>query len=289
MEPTQIRLTIPDSVDPLYLTGPADSLLREIEASCAALISVRGKAIFLSGTSQEIEQLTLIFSHLIQMVESGSRPTLEDVKLLLDSTKRNANLEQTGTRTLFVTHKGKAIQPKTQGQIAYTKAIANNSITFGIGPAGTGRTSLAGAMAVAGSLLGVALNAGISFPVGKVTFKTLYPLSFREFLLAMGQDSLEQALCDADFSLMSIFSERFEDLLRTYYFVGGMPEAVSLFSQNSDFVQVRRVQEDILSAYRRDFAKHAGNMVGERCRMVFESLPRHLAKENKKLTKKQIS
>ena len=67
-----------------------------------------------------------------------------------------------------------------------------------------------------------------------------------------------------------------------YYFVGGMPEAVSLFSQNSDFAQVRRVQEDILSAYRRDFAKHAGNMVGERCRMVFESLPRHLAKENKK-------
>lgn len=137
-------------------------------------------------------------------------------------------------------------------------------------------------VAVAGSLLGVALNAGISFPVGKVTFKTLYPLSFREFLLAMGQDSLVQALLDDDFSLMSIFSERFEDLLRTYYFVGGMPEAVSLFSQNSDFVQVRRVQEDILSAYRRDFAKHAGNVVGERCRMVFESLPRHLAKENKK-------
>ena len=79
-----------------------------------------------------------------------------------------------------------------------------------------------------------------------------------------------------------IFSERFEDLLRTYYFVGGMPEAVSLFSQNSDFVQVRRVHEDILSAYRRDFTKHAGNVVGERCRMVFESLPRHLAKENKK-------
>ena len=80
----------------------------------------------------------------------------------------------------------------------------------------------------------------------------------------------------------TIFSERFEDLLRTYYFVGGMPEAVSLFSQNSDFVQVCRVQEDILSAYRRDFAKHAGNVVGKRCRMVFESLPRHLAKENKK-------
>ncbi|MBF0896215.1 MAG: PhoH family protein [Atopobium sp.] len=149
MEPTQIRLTIPDSVDPLYLTGPADSLLREIESSCAALISIRGKAIFLSGTSQEIEQLTLIFSRLIQMVESGSRPTLEDVKLLLDSTKRNASLEQTGTRTLFVTHKGKAIQPKTQGQIEYTKAIANNSITFGIGPAGTGKTYLAVAMALA--------------------------------------------------------------------------------------------------------------------------------------------
>lgn len=138
------------------------------------------------------------------------------------------------------------------------------------------------AIAVAGSLLGVALNAGISFPVGKVTFKTLYPLNFREFLLAMGEDALERCAREGDFSMTSVFAERYEGLLRTYYFVGGMPEAVSLFSQGFDFTAARRVQQDILTAYQGDFAKHAGNLVGERCRMVFESLPRHLAKENKK-------
>lgn len=138
------------------------------------------------------------------------------------------------------------------------------------------------AIAVAGSLLGVALNAGISFPVGKVTFKTLYPLNFREFLLAAGEDSLEQIIRDADFSMLEVFAERFADLLRAYYFVGGMPEAVMQFNQGSDFAAARRVQEDILAAYEGDFAKHAGALVGERCRLVFNSLPRHLAKENKK-------
>lgn len=138
------------------------------------------------------------------------------------------------------------------------------------------------AVAVAGSLLSVALNAGISFPVGKVTFKTLYPLNFREFLLAMGEDSLEKIVREGDFSMMQIFKERFEDLLRTYYFVGGMPEAVSLFVQGSNFTAARQAQDDILAAYQGDFAKHAGAVIGERCRMIFESLPRHLAKENKK-------
>lgn len=138
------------------------------------------------------------------------------------------------------------------------------------------------AIAVAGSLLGVALNAGISFPVGKVTFKTLYPLSFREFLLAMGEDVLERSVSDADFEMMSVFAERYEDLLRTYYFVGGMPEAVVSYARAMDYSAARRVQEDILLAYQGDFAKHAGALVGERCRMIFESLPRHLAKENKK-------
>lgn len=138
------------------------------------------------------------------------------------------------------------------------------------------------AITVAGSLLGVALNAGISFPVGKVTFKTLYPLNFREFLLALGEESLEQIIRDSDFSLMSVFAERYEDLLRTYYFVGGMPEAVSLFVTGSDFEAARNAQEDILATYQGDFAKHAGAIVGERCRMIFESLPRHLSKENKK-------
>ena len=138
------------------------------------------------------------------------------------------------------------------------------------------------AVAVAGSLLGVALNAGVSFPVGKVTFMDLHPLSFREFLLAMGESRLEQCIRKCDFDMIGVYRERFEDLLRLYYFVGGMPEAVQSYSTHSDFVEVRRIQSDILAAYQGDFAKHAGAVLGERCRLVFESLPRHLAKENKK-------
>lgn len=139
-------------------------------------------------------------------------------------------------------------------------------------------------IAVAGSLLGTALNAGISFPVGKVTFADLYPLNFREFLLAMGEDALEQAIDECDFDTMDIYKERYEDLLKTYYFVGGMPEAVSRFKRDGgkDFASARQVQKDILEAYQGDFAKHAGSAMGERCRLIFNSLPRHLAKENKK-------
>lgn len=138
------------------------------------------------------------------------------------------------------------------------------------------------AIAVAGSLLGVALNAGVSFPVGKVTFLDLHPLSFREFLLAMGEDALEKSIANSDFDMMGVFKERYEDLLRIYYFTGGMPEALSTYIETNDFSKVRQVQQDILKAYQGDFAKHAGATVGERCRLVFDSIPRHLAKENKK-------
>ncbi len=138
------------------------------------------------------------------------------------------------------------------------------------------------AIAVAGSLLGVALNAGVSFPVGKVTFMDLHPLSFREFLLAMGEDALEQNIRECDFEMIEVFRERYVDLLHLYYFVGGMPEAVLSYAKNANFAEVRQIHEDILSAYQGDFAKHAGSTIGERCRLIFDSLPRHLAKENKK-------
>lgn len=138
------------------------------------------------------------------------------------------------------------------------------------------------AVAVAGSLLGVALNAGVSFPVGKVTFLDLHPLSFREFLLAMREDALQRCVADSDFDMMGVFKERYEDLLRVYYFTGGMPEAVATYIETNDFAKVRQVQQDILDAYQGDFAKHAGATIGERCRLVFDSIPRHLAKENKK-------
>ena len=137
-------------------------------------------------------------------------------------------------------------------------------------------------IAVTGSLLGVALNAGISFPVGKVAFLDLHPLNFREFLLAMGEDALEKTIAASDFDMMGVFKERYEDLLRMYYFIGGMPEAVSTYVRTRDFSLVRHVQQDILDAYQGDFAKHAGAVVGERCRLIFDSIPRHLAKENRK-------
>lgn len=140
------------------------------------------------------------------------------------------------------------------------------------------------AIAVAGSLLGVALNVGVSFPVGKVTFMDLYPMSFREYLLAMGEGALEGFLRAKDLDMVGVYRERYEDHLRSYYYVGGMPEAVRSFASTGDYASVRRVQEDILQAYEGDFAKHAGALVGERCRMVFNSLPRHLSKENKKFT-----
>lgn len=138
------------------------------------------------------------------------------------------------------------------------------------------------AIAVAGSLLGVALNSGVSFPVGKVTFLDLHPLTFREFLLALGEQTLEGAIRSADFAMMDIFRERLTDLLRVYYYVGGMPEAVSAYAKTQDLNHARRIQNDILSSYQGDFAKHAGAILGERCRLVFDSIPRHLAKENRK-------
>lgn len=138
------------------------------------------------------------------------------------------------------------------------------------------------AVTVAGSLLGVALNAGVSLPVGKVMFMDLHPLNFREFLIAMGERGLEQCVCECDMDMISVYRERFEDYLRLYHFIGGMPEAVLSYACHRNLSEVRRIQSDILNLYRGDFAKHAGALLGERCRLVFESLPRHLTKENRK-------
>lgn len=134
----------------------------------------------------------------------------------------------------------------------------------------------------AGSLLGVALHQGTSFPVGKVEFMNLYPLSFSEFLLAMGKGRFAELLKEGDFELVTTFKQTYIDLLRYYYFVGGMPEAVLNFSQNEDFNEVRRIQQRILSAYEQDFSKHAPTEVVPRIRMLWNSIPAQLTKENKK-------
>ena len=134
----------------------------------------------------------------------------------------------------------------------------------------------------AGSLLGLALHSGTSFPVGKVDFLKLYPLSFREFLMATGKERFAQLLDSKDFSMITAFKQTYIDALKLYYFVGGMPEAVLHFSENEDFNEVRNIQQRILAAYEQDFSKHAPNEIVPRIRMVWNSIPSQLAKENKK-------
>lgn len=134
----------------------------------------------------------------------------------------------------------------------------------------------------AGSLLGIALHRGTSFPVGKVDFLKLYPLSFQEFLMAIGKKQFSELLDQQDFSMITSFRETYADALKQYYFVGGMPEAVESFTENQDFNEVRQIQKRILAAYEQDFSKHAPNEVVPRLRMLWNSIPAQLAKENKK-------
>lgn len=134
---------------------------------------------------------------------------------------------------------------------------------------------------VAGSLLGVMNMAGESFPVGKVDIKHLYPMSFYEFLRGIGEDAKAEILAKCDMDMLNALSPAYEELLRQYYFVGGMPEAVASFASDKDPMAVRDIQNAILQAYEADIAKHAGRDT-QRARMVYESIPGQLAKENKK-------
>lgn len=134
----------------------------------------------------------------------------------------------------------------------------------------------------AGSLLGVALHEGTSFPVGKVDFCDLYPLSFKEFLRANGEDMLVDVIDNRDFEIMTNFKNKLIDYLKVYYYVGGMPEVVVLYIKYKDMNKVRDVQNKLLYAYENDFSKHAPREVVTRIRMLWNSIPIQLAKENKK-------
>jgi predicted AAA+ superfamily ATPase len=134
----------------------------------------------------------------------------------------------------------------------------------------------------AGSLLGVALHQGTSFPVGKVEFLDLHPLSFIEFMQAMNKGQYVELLLKGDFELATTFKQEYIELLRYYYYVGGMPEAVQAFSGNRDFYEVREIQQQILEAYEQDFSKHAPSSIVPRIRMLWNSIPAQLAKENRK-------
>jgi len=149
MEPTHVRLTIPDSVDLTRLMGPADSLLRRVEGAFDAIITVRGNQVGVSGSPDEVDRVTSVFSRLIRMVSAGEVPTTSDVDLLVDQVSHDAMPPASLSDDILLTYRGRAIRPKTLGQKRYIDAIRNNTVTFGIGPAGTGKTYLAMAMAVA--------------------------------------------------------------------------------------------------------------------------------------------
>ena len=140
----------------------------------------------------------------------------------------------------------------------------------------------------AGSLLGISLQKNNSFPVGKVDFLQMFPLSFMEFLQNTGEAMLANELTNKNWEVVSTFHEKLIEKLRLYYFIGGMPEAVVSFIENNDLKTVRTIQQKIITGYENDFAKHAPNEIVPKIRMVWQSLISQLAKENRKFIYGQI-
>jgi uncharacterized protein len=134
----------------------------------------------------------------------------------------------------------------------------------------------------AGSYLGIAMHKHASFPVGKVDFLDLYPLSFTEFLYAMQEDGLVELLEYKKWNLITTFKDKFTEYLKQYYYLGGMPEVVASFSLNKNFQEARNIQRQLLIAYEHDFSKHAPREIVPRLRMLWSSIPAQLSKENKK-------
>ena len=140
----------------------------------------------------------------------------------------------------------------------------------------------------AGSLLGVQLHEGTGFPVGKVNTMHLYPMSYREFLLAMGYELDVEQLEKAAWDNIRLFSDRYAHLLRLYYYIGGMPEAVQTYVDSEDFSAVREVQQEILSNYAQDFSKHVPKPLSAKLSLLWNSIPLQLAKENKRFLYKDV-
>lgn len=134
----------------------------------------------------------------------------------------------------------------------------------------------------AGSLLGIAMHKGDSFPVGKVDFLQLEPMNFKEFLIATGHEKLAELIVGGAWDSLTYVKDKLVQLLRTYYYVGGMPEAVKTYCDGQGFDEVRRVQQNILMTYENDFSKHAPATEVPRIRMVWHSITSQLAKENRK-------
>ena len=136
MEPSLVRLTIPDSVDMTALMGPADSLLRRIEAMTDATITVRGNQVSVMGDSVEANRVISIFSQLIQMVSLGETPSPDEVDLLLSRSRTSGEADASFADDILLTYRGRALRPKTAGQRRYIEAVRRNTLTFALGPAG---------------------------------------------------------------------------------------------------------------------------------------------------------
>lgn len=137
-------------------------------------------------------------------------------------------------------------------------------------------------IAVAGSLLGLSIHAGTSYPVGQVSTINVYPMNFEEFLLAKGERQMQLLLRTRDFPTINLLHEKYTDLLRQYFYVGGMPEAVQEYVNTKGLQSVRRIHREILKGYDMDFSKHAPVDEVERIRMVWQTIPAQLFRENKK-------
>lgn len=145
------------------------------------------------------------------------------------------------------------------------------------------------AVAAAGSLLGITVHEGSGYPVGKVNTLDLYPLSFREFLVATGNRALRDLVDAGDTDLINSFSSKLVPLLRQYYYVGGMPEAVGAFLERGLLEDAREVQLEILRGYERDISKHLNRTETEYALAAWRSIPMHLGRENKKFVFSHIA
>jgi len=187
-----------------------------------------------------------------------------DIKRLITELELYSGIKITPDDTLIVLDE---IQTAAQG-ITSLKYFNENAFEYQI--------------IAAGSLLGVNIHPNESFPVGKVDFLQLSPMSFYEFLLAMGETGLARMLDEKLWDYSPSFADKFKEFLRYYFFVGGMPEAVFSFSQNRDWNEVRQIQKNMLKSYENDFSKHAPKDILPRINLVWKSIPAQLAKENRK-------
>lgn len=148
VKPTQIRLVVSPDQDMVHLLGHGDHLLRLIEEQFDAEIGVRGNEITVTGVPAEAQAVAALFTELIELVAQGERPTPDTIDRAIDMLKTGEASPTKVFSDVILTHRGKSIRPKTVGQKKYVDAVRLNTVTFGIGPAGTGKTYLAMAMAV---------------------------------------------------------------------------------------------------------------------------------------------